>query len=298
MDKSEALAIKLSLLEAPLGMQVKGFNFFVGFSNSFPDFPFGVLFCVGVVIFCIRSKKLGIIRHLGFCKRVFGKHFCKRLCCKQRMMKHQISEGLVMASNTMLQAEIKEDRIERGCIEVVYPIIGGLPSKEVQTAINEEILNTVNTMMPSEIQCDREGDFVSGTYRIRLNQQGLLSLTMFVQWFFFPMAHPAENYRGITVDLATGEIYSFGDLFRGGSRYQILIDRFIEEEIARRGITTIAPYPGVNAMQDYYLTPDALVVFFPIYEFTPRPEGFPEFVIPYTYIRNRIDPKGPLARLV
>jgi hypothetical protein len=198
----------------------------------------------------------------------------------------------------MLEAQIQEGRIQENCVDVVYPIVRGLPNSQVQEKINREIFDMVTWMIPSDIQCKTQGDFVSGTFQIRLNQQGLLSLTMFVQWFFFPMAHPAENYEAITVDLSTGEVYSLGDLFRGGSHYEMLLDAFIEKEIARRGIVTIAPYPGVNSTQGYYLTPDALVVFFPIYEFTPRPEGFPEFVIPYTYIRNRINPEGPLARLV
>ena len=203
-----------------------------------------------------------------------------------------------MTSSTMLQAEIVEGQLEQDCLNVVYPVVRGLPNRGVQEEINRLILDMVNEMLPDNVQCEHEEDFVSGTYRIRLNEQGLLSLTMFVQWFFFPMAHPAEKYEAITVDLATGEVYSFGDLFKPGSHWELLIDAFIEQEIKRRGIVTIAPYPGVNSNQGYYLTPDALVVFFPMYEFTPRPEGFPEFVIPYTYIRNRIDPEGPLTRLV
>lgn len=202
-----------------------------------------------------------------------------------------------MAINN-IQAEISEGRIQEDCLEVVYPVVQGLPNRLVQEQINQEILYLVNVMLPDDIQCQHEGDFVSGTYRIRLNQQGLLSLTLFVQWFFFPMAHPAEEYRAITFDLATGRDYAFHNLFRSGSRYEMLINNFIKQEIEERDIVTIAPYPGVNVFQDYYLTPNSLVVFFPIYEFTPRPEGFPEFKIPYTMIRNRIDFGGPLARLV
>ena len=202
-----------------------------------------------------------------------------------------------MKQRTTLQGQIEEGKIQKDCVNVSYPIVRGLPSRVIQEHINHLLLDTVNNMIPSNAQCEHEGDFVSGTYRIRLNQQGLLSLTMFVQWSFFPMAHPEEKYQGITVDLSTGETYTFGDLFKG-SHYRRLIDTFIGKEIKERGIVTIAPYPGVNDMQGYYLTPDALAVFFPIYQFTPRPEGFPEFVIPYAYIRNRIDPKGPLARLV
>lgn len=201
-------------------------------------------------------------------------------------------------ANNGLQAEIVEGRIERDCVEVVYPIVRGLPNRGVQNRINQLILDSVKSMIPDDVQCEHGSDSVLGSYRIRLNEKGLLSLTLFVQWFFFPMAHPAEKYSAITLDLSTGQVYNFSDLFRNGSHYEMLIDKFIEEEIARRGIVTIAPYPGVSHFQEYYLTRDALVVFFPIYEFTPRPEGFPEFVIPYTLIRNRIDPEGPLARLV
>ncbi len=196
-----------------------------------------------------------------------------------------------------IQAEISEGSIEEDCLEVVYPVVQGLPNRRVQEQINEEILYLVETMLPSDIQCQHQGNFVSGTYRIRLNQQGLLSLTLFVQWFFFPMAHPAEDYRALTIDLKSGRVYSFHELFRSRSRYEMLINNFIKQEIEDRNMVTVAPYPGVNAFQDYYLTPNSLVVFFPIYEFTPRPEGFPEFEIPYTLIRNRIDPEGPLVTL-
>lgn len=203
-----------------------------------------------------------------------------------------------MSPHTMLPVEINEGRIEENCVNVTYPIIRGLRNREVQQEINQLILGTVESMLPGNIQCENEADSVTGTYRIRLNQEGLLSLTLFVQWFFFPMAHPAEDFRALTLNVDTGEVYSFSDLFRKGSHYQILINRIIEAEIERRGIVTFAPFPGVSDDQEYYLTPNELVVFFPEYEFTPRPEGFPEFPIPYVIIRNRIDPDGPLARLV
>jgi hypothetical protein len=60
----------------------------------------------------------------------------------------------------------------------------------------------------------------------------------------------------------------------------------------------IKEFRGIDDYEEFYLTKDALVIYFQEIEFTPHYIGVPEFSIPYSQIRNLVREDGPIARFI
>jgi hypothetical protein len=182
-------------------------------------------------------------------------------------------------------------------IRVAFPQVV-LPDKAVQDRINRLIQDLVDIMMLKQGVNDPNLAEMVGTYKISLNEKSLLSV-YFENFAIQRMAaHGTTIAESLTADLETGEVYQLNDLFIRNRPYRVRLNNIILAEIAAINLPTIAPFPGITDNQEFYLTPKALVIFFPELEFTPHVVGIPQFVIPYVALANLIDPHGPLARLV
>jgi hypothetical protein len=59
----------------------------------------------------------------------------------------------------------------------------------------------------------------------------------------------------------------------------------------------ISEYKGIPENQPFYLTPTNIVLFYPLYQYTPYYYGIPKFEIPYNQINSLINPNGPLTAI-
>ncbi len=76
------------------------------------------------------------------------------------------------------------------------------------------------------------------------------------------------------------------------------INKMIEQQIKEKDLHFIKEFNGITEFEDYYLTDNALVIYFQELEYTIHAEGIPEFIIPYAKIRNLIDENGPIRQLI
>ncbi|HYH04119.1 MAG TPA: DUF3298 domain-containing protein [Bacillota bacterium] len=176
-----------------------------------------------------------------------------------------------------------------------YPRVTNLP-KSVRNKVNDLIREAAFSAIP---------DYDPGTpvieawssYKTPLNQKGILSLR-FEDYFFPEMAaHGVTGVSSITINLHTGYAYRFYELFRRGSNYQAVINAIIQEQIIDRQIPLLKPFEGVRPNEQFYLTPDSLVIYYQPYVYTPGAFGVLEFTIPYQQIAEIIDPRGPIGIL-
>ena len=121
-------------------------------------------------------------------------------------------------------------------------------------------------------------------YRVELNSRNLTSLTLVE--FSQPKlaAHPMTYWHSYTFNAKSGKLYKLSDLFKPGSGYETILNRKVQELIAEQNLKLLRPYTGITANQAFYLTPDSLVLYYQLYEFTPYYFGFPSFAIPYEEI--------------
>lgn len=206
-----------------------------------------------------------------------------------------------MTSNN-LSVQIEEKRIQQDGIDIVYPQVAGLSKKEVEDQINQTIKDRVNRLITEQTVWPSESGLkittMTQNYKIMLNKNGILSIWFYNELFVEFGAHSSNMARAVTIDLNTGEIYTLKDLFQWGTDYIITLNTIISQQFKERDIVQIREFNGITINhQDFYLTPNDLVIFFQMYEYTPRPEGLPEFRIPYQTIINYINEEGPIGQL-
>ncbi|SHK63073.1 DUF3298 and DUF4163 domain-containing protein [Desulforamulus aeronauticus] len=199
-----------------------------------------------------------------------------------------------MVSKNNHTAIITDEKLVDQCTDITYPQVSGLTNKTVQADINRLINAQVNKILPKD-NCQTS---TFGKYEVKLNEQGLLSIVL----YFYTIREQAANglniQKSITVDLATGKVYELHDLFKPGSRYKMVLDKMIRQQIQEQGLTLIKEFTGITDNQDFYLTKDALVIYFQELAYTIHADGTPEFVIPYQKIDQLIRQDGPIARLL
>lgn len=197
-----------------------------------------------------------------------------------------------------VSANLIEHRIHTGNLNVVYPSVFGLKNEAVQLEINQLIQVLVNGMMAEQGGNNPNLQEMTGTYKVGVNENSLLSLRFENVAIMKSAANGTTMLEAMTVNLETGEVYSLNDLFLKNRPYRIKLNRMIEAQIKQRQIPLTEPFPGVTDAQDFYLTPFALVVFFQENVFTPHYVGPPEFTIPYSQLTGLINPGGPIGRLI
>lgn len=136
------------------------------------------------------------------------------------------------------------------------------------------------------------------SYKTTLNTDGFLSVRFDAYYFPELAAHGATGVSSVTLSLNTGKVYRFEDLFRRGSDYQQIIDQIIQAQIIEQQIPMLKPFEGVGPDQEYYLTPDSLVIYYQPYVYTPGAYGVLEFTIPYAQISGIVCPVGPIGEII
>lgn len=193
-----------------------------------------------------------------------------------------------MAENKNLQARL----IQWG---TTYPKATNLG--KVEQKINRIIKATATAAIPDYDPGTSVIEAQSG-YTTPLNMKGILSLRF--QDYYYPemAAHGVTKVTSVTIDLRTGYVYRFYELFRPGSNYQAKLTQIIQAQIAARQIPMLKPFTGVGPREDYYLTPTSLVIYYQPYVYTPGYVGVLEFPIPYNQIADIINPNGPIGRIM
>lgn len=202
-----------------------------------------------------------------------------------------------MNENREVSAGIIEKEIKDKVTNVKYPEVINLNNPNVQQQLNKLIKELVDRLMVQQGHGKEELADMLGSYLVSVNEKGILSIKFENYSYFSHAAHGLTVMRSLTADLATGQTYEISDLFKRNSSYRIAISDWIKEEINKRKLPMIAEFERINDEQSYYLTPNALVIYWQAYEYTPYVAGLPEFPIPSKYLANLIDPEGSLGRL-
>jgi len=205
-------------------------------------------------------------------------------------------KDLIGMNSKNVTAVVTDVKLQNECTDVSYPQVGGLNNQAVQNEINELIKKEVMALIPKE-GCDIY-QTIKGAYKVELNQKGIFSVKMNVYTFRWHAANGLDVQKSITVNLETGKIYQLYNLFKPNSGYRMVLTRLIQNQIKERNLPLIKEFKTIPDNQDFYLTSDALVIYFQEIEYTPHYVGIPEFAIPYYQIKSLISDQGPAARFI
>lgn len=117
-------------------------------------------------------------------------------------------------------------------------------------------------------------------YRVDRNSGGMLSVTLQKFTYLQHAAHPMTVWKSFNYNSRTGAFYQLKDLFKPDAAYVAELNRQISYQIAERQLPMLQPFRGIKDNQDFYLTPDSLVIYYQLYEYTPYAYGFLTFTIP------------------
>lgn len=181
-------------------------------------------------------------------------------------------------------------------VSVTYPAVTGLPNQRVQQKINEQIAAQAKKTRPGSFN----GNIIEAQsgYQTTVQINDILSLKFHNYYFPEHAAHGMTYVKSITLNTRTGQVYQLSDLFNPSTNWRQILTQMINQQIMERQIPMLREFEGIKGNEEFYLTPNALVIYYQLYEYTPYVYGILEFTILYAQIIQIIDPEGPIPRLI
>jgi len=176
---------------------------------------------------------------------------------------------------------------------MLYPQAAGHENFNANALMNVKIRNAVMDLIKSLEQPGLKTT-ISGSFEIKNNQRGILSILL-IAMAEFGGAHPMTMAKSLTMDTATGELYSLNQLFSPG--YKEIINAEIRKQIKERNIPLLDGFKGISDDQEYYVSDHTIVIYYQLYELAPYAAGFPYFPIPLYLLSGVIPDNSPLDRL-
>jgi len=224
--------------------------------------------------------------------------FCNQ--CQYRYYHYSNYEEVTRNEKILKSTELGEQVLKPKKFSISYPFIKNEDNIESISKVNKAIIDEVNSLFKTGVLLPEEVEFyeVLGNYEVMLNEKGLLSILFNLYTYINKAAHGYTSYGSITANIQTGKVYSFSDLFNPKIYYVGFLNEIAQEYIKTNNITLINKYNGITPNQQYYLTPDKLVLYYQVYEYTPYYYGLFKIEIPYEKIRNLLTPFSPINKLL
>lgn len=199
-----------------------------------------------------------------------------------------------------ISAGLDEQILSPAEFKLKYPLIKELKNEVAEDAINDSIVSLEGSLFTEHALVKEKKDLtdVVSDYKVPLNEKGLISMLFELYIYENHAAHGMTYFGSITANLETGETYEFSDLFNQKVYYTRILSDIAIKKVKSMGVPLIAPYKGITENQKFYLTPDSLVLYYKIYEFTPYYFGNFEIKIPYNEILYVLGPLSPIKNLL
>jgi hypothetical protein len=172
--------------------------------------------------------------------------------------------------------------------DMVYPVLSGMKDTVLQEKINNKLFQAIEPLLEEpdeEVKVTFWGD-----YTIQRFDEEILSISFLTGFYYEGAAHPMDVLTGITINLKTGEKYSFKDLFNEGYDYKSALYEKGIKQIQENEIYLISEYEGIDEEQEFYLTENQLVVFYQTYVYTPYAYGSLKLFYDYEELEGLVIP--------
>ncbi|MEH7011594.1 WG repeat-containing protein [Neobacillus niacini] len=177
---------------------------------------------------------------------------------------------------------------------VYYPQIKGAESLE---SVNQT-LKTLSGVKPIPQHTQLESSY-AGDFDVSFYKNNLVVIEINGYDYPFGAAHGMPIKKYAHIDLKSGKFYQLKDLFKPGADYVKEISEIIGEKIKNdEQYSYVFPdtYKGIQADQPFFISEEALNVYFEPYDIAPFAAGFPTFTIPFNEISDIINQTGDFWR--
>jgi len=183
-------------------------------------------------------------------------------------------------------AQIEDQEIKDTISHIIYPKVVIADNQEAQDKINQTIMEEVNKRVEqgkkiAEIKkSDKVSYYLKMKYKLHLNDGKLLSLT-FDDSSYTGGAHGMFGRTGMTIDMATGKVLNWDDLYGAIDKEQkSKINQSISTQVEERKIVIFKPFKGIGNHLNFYMSENRKpVVLFQPYAIAPFSSGILEFEI-------------------
>ncbi len=192
---------------------------------------------------------------------------------------------------------------------VHYPQFDGAGTPQLQ-AFNQfseqkarDLLNTYQTQLanqPGTPDPNFYPSFMEATYQVTNGTDGLLSILYTVADYWSGAAHPNQYARVLNFNLIVGQEIALADLFLPGSNFLQVISDYCVADLKNqdRLMFEAGALPTTDNYQNWNITPQGLLISFDPYQVGPYAMGPSSVTIPYTDLKQILNPAGPLAPLM
>ncbi len=158
--------------------------------------------------------------------------------------------------------------------------------KQVNTEIAEGIREETVKFQERAMESETDDDELKIKQTVAFSQNGIVSIIIDCEEFTGG-AHGELKRKVKNLDLQKECEISFPDLFCDDS-YPTRINAYIEQEMTEKPnkYADLWKRPLVGGEQEFYLTKNGVVVFYPPYELSYYSRGFVEFEIPYAELEG------------
>lgn len=216
----------------------------------------------------------------------------------QRLSYYTLDGRQIWKQNTIIplnrKYKVMEEKYRPNRNYLVYfPRIDGMREASVQKNVNEKLKEL--SMSIESVENLAEAEYLAD-FDIQFFKKELLVFYMYSYYFPFGAAHGTPSQVFPHVDLQTGVFYELKDLFKENSNYVQVLSAIIEKQIKTdEQYSYVFPgsYKGISPDQPFYVSEDALFIYFPLYEIAPYVAGFPTFKIPFIEIEPLLNKEGP-----
>ena len=146
------------------------------------------------------------------------------------------------------------------------------------------------------------GSDLSIGYTVVLAQDDLISIKFDVGSYYQGAAHPNSYSEVINYDLKNGKQLKLSDLFKPGAKYLQALSTYSIADLKKQGKDLLLQQiesgasPKADNFQSWNISKTGLGINFDAYQVGPYAAG-PQFVqVPYSNLKDLINPEGPIAQ--
>lgn len=215
--------------------------------------------------------------------------------------------GLVYNERKIREA----NRRLRYTITAKYPQFTGVQDERIarlNTVINRMVMKQIADFKKDFAKPEKRMGTMGSTfdvgYSIELATNDLVSLLFFIDSYYEGAAHPLHVSVAFNYNLDTGKELELADLFKPNSGYLNLISKYSINDLKKQlGPDSDKDWiekgaaPSEENFKAWTVSRKGLEITFDQYQVASYAEGPHDVVVPFSVLRNAIDPNGPLAKI-
>nr|WP_263323215.1 WG repeat-containing protein [Neobacillus sp. Marseille-Q6967] len=169
---------------------------------------------------------------------------------------------------------------------VYFPQVTGIENGESINITLKELAGVKPVPADTQLDSSYVGDF-----NLPFFQKDLLVVEITGYDYPFCAAHGMPVRRYAHINVKTGRLYELKDLFKPEHNYVNRISNLIKDQIKNNEeYSYVFPdsFKEISTDQPFFITENALNIYFAPYEIAPYAAGFPTFTIPFSQITSLI----------